>query len=160
MTDENIHLDVVNGIISVLRTNITDPDTIRSAAGKHFIYPDLPRVDASMPRISVTQIPAGSMESLDIETNISLHTLVLQTDIWCDIHGKFTISAINYSNTKLRDYLAGQITKVMFKKRKVLTSYNIYDVRQRFPFGSLDSGKDDLIRASADFEVDYLNLYT
>lgn len=160
MTDYNIHLDVVNGIVSTLRANITDPDTARSVAGKHFIYPDLPRVDASMPRISVTQVPAGSVEALDINSDISLHVLMLQMDVWCNIHDKFTIGGVNYSNTRLRDYLAGQITKVLFQKRKLLTSYNIYDVMQRFPFGSLDSGEENLVRGMSEYDVTYINLYT
>lgn len=161
MTDENLYKDILNGIITTLRANVTDPDTTRSAAGKQFIYPDLPFLTASMPRISATLIPAGDIENIDLGANTQRITQVLQIDIWCAIKGNFTISSVKYGNTKLRDYLAGQVVKVLQTNRHtLLTSYNIIDIEQRRPFGAMAAGDEQLTRSMAEYEIIYHQTYT
>jgi len=161
MTNENIYSDIIAGIIATLRTNITDPDTARSGAGKQFIYPDLPFLSASMPRISATLIPAGDIENIDMGANTQRITQVLQIDIWCAIKGNFTISSVKYGNTKLRDYLAGQVVKALQTNRhSLLTTYNIIDLAQRRPFGAMDAGDEQLTRAMSEYEITYHQTYT
>ena len=161
MTNENIYSDIIAGIIATLRTNITDPDTARSGAGKQFIYPDLPFLSASMPRISTTLIPAGESENIDIGSNTQQIIQILQIDIWCAVKGNFTISSVKYGNTKLRDYLAGQVVKVLQTNRhNLLTTYNIIDIIQRRPFGAIAAGDKQLTRSMAEYEIIYHQTYT
>lgn len=161
MTNENIYSDIITGIITTLRANITDPDTARSGAGKQFIYPDLPFLSASMPRISITLIPAGESENIDLGSNTQQIIQILQIDIWCAVKGNFTISSVKYGNTKLRDYLAGQVVKVLQTNRhSLLTTYNIIDIIQHRPFGAMAAGDKQLTRSMAEYEIIYHQTYT
>jgi len=155
MADENIYLDIVNGIVTTLRNNISDP----ANRGSPFIYPDFPRVDATMPRISITAV-GGDISGAGLNHEFGIFNLRLQIDVWCSIHGSYTISNIKYGNTKLRDYLAGMVTKVLWKNRSNLGTYNILDVAPIIPFRSLDSGEEDLVRGSGDFVITYWNNFT
>lgn len=163
MADESLYSDVITGIVATLRANITDPDTTRSTAGKHFIYPDFPNVSASMPRISCTLFGGGEGDifNLDVDASDELIAFVMQIDVWCHVKTKFTISDVGYSNTKLRDYLAGQVTKVMKTQRHaLLTTYNIVDINRIRSFAPLDSGNEKIVRSMAEFEIIYHQTYT
>ena len=161
MTDENIYTDIVSGITTTLRANITDPDTARSAESKQFIYPDFPFLTASMPRISITLLPAGECKNIDIDSHTQQITQILQIDIWCAVKGNFTISSVKYGNTKLRDYLAGQVVKVLqINRHNLLTTYNIIDIKQRRPFGAMAAGDEQLTRSMAEYEITYHQTYT
>ena len=153
----DIYLDAIDGIITTLRDNITDPDSARSGAGKQFIYPDLPRVDATMPRVSVTSLAVGNIDHYLCDSSMTYNELIFQVDVWCDIHSSFTINEVKYSNTKLRDYLTGQIVQVLYQKRDTLEEYGIQDVQQVMPFGSLDAGEEYLTRGSSDYRIITLN---
>lgn len=160
MADETLYSDITMGIVATLRANITDPDTTRSAAGKQFIYPDFPNINASMPRISCTLIN-GDTENMDVKEPDELVTFVMQIDVWCHVKTRFTIEGTGYSNTRLRDYLAGQVTKVMKKQRHALFSaYNIVDIRTIRHFGPMDSGDEKITRSMAEFEIQYHQTYS
>lgn len=160
MTDANIYSDVITGIVALLRANITDPDTARSGAGRNFIYDRFPHKTASMPRISVTVLPHGDTEELDLGEDDELITLQVQIDVWVDRKSTFTIASATYNGGKLQDYLSGQVSKVMKKNKATLTANNIHIVSRSRPFGDMDSGFENLIRSLGEYEIGYHQTYT
>jgi len=161
MTNENLYSDVVTGIVTVLRANISDPDTVRSGANKKFIYDRFPHAATGMPRISVTVLPHGDTNNLDIISNDELIRLQVQIDIWTDLKSTYTIGAGgSYNKSKLLDYLAGHVSKVMKTQGAALKTYNIHNVIRTRPFGAMDAGADNLMRSLGEYEITYHQTYS
>lgn len=160
MSDANIYSDIVDGIVTVLRDNITDPDTARSGAGRHFIFDRFPNNTATFPRISVTVLPHGETEELDVETDDELIRAQVQIDIWTDAKTSHTISSAVYNRSKMLDYLAGQVSKVMKSNRSSLRAYNIMNVKRTRPFGAMGSGEENILRSLGEYAVIYHQSYS
>jgi len=89
-------------IVDDLRGTLPNPHS-----PSNWIYLDYPRLDATFPRISVTQISA-SISELGIGENIGqttgrLVSIDYDIDIWVKIADRFIINGTTYVGTALRD---------------------------------------------------------
>jgi len=159
VTGEEIYSEIVNGIITVLRDNVEDPDTDRSGAGRNFIYDRWPNETATMPRISLTALPHGDTECMDISTLDELVNTQVQIDIWVNDKSTFTISGETYNKSKLLDYLAGKVTHALRSHAADLAGFNIHGMKRTRPFGDMASGIDNVIRSIGEYEVIYYQSY-
>jgi len=116
-------------LISTLRTELT---TVKGYVGQtsEWIYVDYPRLDAKMPRISLTLIssmqrPASVGGDFDLGggTLAVYEESLFEIDVWVHRTNKMT-SPIKRAGTALRDYLGDEIVDVLLKQRKVLAQSN------------------------------------
>lgn len=124
-------------IVSTLRTELTSAKTNVGQTAE-WIYIDHPRVDAKMPRISLTLTssvhrPAG----IGAEIGGSGGTLgiweetTFEVEIWVHRTNKTTGLSPQRGGTALRDWLGDQIVDVFLTKRSTWAStYNIVDVEK------------------------------
>jgi hypothetical protein len=107
-----------NLIVDFLRDNIDHPDPNHQAAD-NWIYMDYPRLDATFPRISVTQM-GGSGETAGVGDQTSstaqgqYHPMSYDIDVWVKKGNVYTISLAKKGGSALRDYLADLIISEIF----------------------------------------------
>lgn len=131
-------------LVQTLRTELS---SLKANIGqtKEFIYIDYPRLDAKMPRISLSltgsiQRPAAIGANVDLtggtlavyeEATFEIGIFVHRTNATTNLSPK-------RKGTSLRDYLGDQVVDVLLKQRKVLFSQGILDIEKigetSFPF--------------------------
>jgi|Deesub1362A_J573_1020465.scaffolds.fasta_scaffold00193_69 hypothetical protein len=102
--------ELVNELITLLKTNIPDPNTERANAGEMWIYPDFPETPAKMPRISIVFVGSSEAEFYAINGGMTLvYPLRYEISAWIRMKQKHVINSEEFAGGKLLDYLADQI---------------------------------------------------
>ncbi len=123
-------------LITFLRTELA---TVKSQVGQtsEWIYVDYPRVDAKMPRISLTltasgETPAGIGAEIAGGTLRGVYeTTTFDLDIWVHRKNKTTGISPTRGGTSLRDYIGDQLVDLLLGKRGSLaSSYEIIDIEK------------------------------
>jgi len=121
-------------LVSLLRTELTSEKT-QVGQTKEWIYVDYPRLDATMPRISLTltgsvQTPLGIGAEMGVSNTLGVReTTTFDIDVFVHRTNRTTGISPTRAGTSLRDYLGDQIIDVLLKKRGYLTStYGIEDI--------------------------------
>jgi len=111
-------------LVDSLRETIPNPH-----ASGNWIYSDYPRMDATFPRISVTQI-AGSLTEIgigsatDIGATGMLCTIDYDIDVWVKVEDRATIDSVVYVGTKLRDKYSDMIVAALEDQKESLKINN------------------------------------
>lgn len=114
---------ITKDLIEFLRDKVEDP----ISRGKEWIYPDYPRVDAKMPRISIIQSGSPFLREY-ISNNQSIWNITFTIDVWTNSKVKVTINDEIYSGSKLREYLTDQVVSAFIDNKSILeSSYGILD---------------------------------
>ena len=109
-----MYRELTQSIISLLRSNLTDPNSDRAAAGKNWIYPDFPREDATMPRVSVVLRGQGEAEYYGVNGGtVLVYPVRYEISVWVRFKETYTIGSEKYGEGKLIDYLCDQIINVI-----------------------------------------------
>ena len=122
-------LELNTALVNLLRDNVPNPHT-----SGQWIYISYPRMDATFPRISVTQIlgslsPIGIGEYSTSSSKSMLATVEYDIDIWVKRTNRFTYESTTYVGTKLRDFLAEKVIQTLIEKKQELKeNYEIIDV--------------------------------
>ena len=124
-------VDLNSVLISYLRENMPNPH-----GTGNWIYVDYPRLDATFPRISLTQtggelspIAIGEFVITDSPKYGKLATIMLDIDVWVKINDRATFNSETYVGTKLRDYLASKVIEVLEKGKETLKEeHGIIDI--------------------------------
>jgi len=117
-------------LINYLRNNVPNPH-----GTGNWIYVDYPRLDATFPRISLTQT-GGELRPIAIgEKMVSnnkygkLASILFDIDIWVKINDRAIFDSQTYVGTKLRDFLASKVIEALEKGKETLKSnYGILDI--------------------------------
>lgn len=123
-------VDLTGIIVDSLRGTIPNPHT-----SGNWIYSDYPRMDATFPRISITNI-AGSLTEIGIGewtgegVKGMLCTVDYDIDVWVKVEDRTEIPAGTiYVGTKLRDKYSDLIVDYLDNMKEGLkTTYGILDV--------------------------------
>ena len=106
--------EFVNEIITLLRNNITDPNTARANAGKNWIYPDFPHEKATMPRISIVYVGHSEAEFYGVNGGMALvYPLRYEISVWVRRGEAYTVNNEELGGGALLDYLADQVINVI-----------------------------------------------
>lgn len=117
-------VSLVDEIVDFLRERISDP----ISRGSHWIYPELPRVDAKMPRISVTQITLSTTEG-GIGDHARRFTFTIDFDAYAS-STKVVEGGRAYSGSSLRDLLIDKITTLIRTSRSYFKEkYGVSDIK-------------------------------
>jgi len=115
---------LTRNIITFLRDILDDP----ISRGTEWIYPDYPRVDATLPRISIIQSATPWIREY-ISNQQSIWDVGYTLDIWVDSKKKVSIGNEVYSGSKLREYLTDLVVAAFLDNKLTLESdYGIMDV--------------------------------
>ena len=117
-------------LVDDLRGTIPNPH-----GTKNFIYMDYPRMDATFPRISVTQV-SGSFSEIGIGESMGpgqkgrKASLDYDIDVWVKVTDTETMGTIQYTGTALRDKYSELIMDEMGVLRRSLknTYEDILDI--------------------------------
>ena len=121
-------VDLTGILVDSLRGTIPTPH-----ASGNWIYSDYPRMDATFPRISVTQI-SGSLGEIGIGQwtegkKGKLCTIDYDIDVWVKIEDRVVLDTLTYVGTKLRDKYTDLIIQALEDLQETLkTSFGILDV--------------------------------
>jgi len=125
-------VELNSAIVNYLNNNLHNPH----GTGR-WVYVDYPRVDATFPRVSVTQI-SGNLLPIGIgdivyegasNTLGLLFTVEYDIDIWTKPTNSATFNGSVYKGTKLRDYIADDVIQTLTEGKETLRStYGIVDV--------------------------------
>jgi len=144
--------------------------SIRTAIGAPavWIYIDYPRIDASMPRISITQTsspqrPAavggymghtGGTMAVYEETDFDI-------DIWVHRKNKTTGLSPRRGGTALRDYLADKVVDIVLSKRASLSQSNedIIDVEKTGEMPHPYDEEHEVFQKTVRIRVTHLRIY-
>ncbi len=109
-------------LITFLRSKIVDP----ISRGSDWIYPDYPRADATMPRLSLIQTGSFSREQ-GVGDQGTYWDVTFDIDVWVNKRSIATISGSKYTGSKLRNYLADKVVSAVLDNRSDLTisPYNL-----------------------------------
>lgn len=104
-------VELTSTLVETLRGTIPPP-----GAG-NWIFSDYPRLDATFPRISVTQV-AGSFSQIGIGEKTDsglgkLCTIDYDIDIWVKVDDRVVINNETYVGTKLRDKYAELVVSAL-----------------------------------------------
>lgn len=121
-------------LVSLLRTELL---TLKGQIGQtsEFIYVDYPRLDAKMPRISLTlsssrESAAGIGAEINQPSTLGvMEETFFDIDIWVHRINKMT-SPVKRGGTALRDYMGDEVVTVLLEKRKDLSNQGIFDVEK------------------------------
>jgi len=123
-------------IINALRTQLASAKTAVSQTAE-WIYVDHPRVDAKMPRISLTltssvHSPAGIGAEIGSGGTLGVwENTTFEVEIWVHRKNKTTGLSPQRGGTGLRDWLGDQVVGVFLAQRSVwAAAYNIVDVEK------------------------------
>jgi len=95
---------IYQGLIQFLREKVHDP----IERGANWIFPDYPREDATMPRISVLQTGATRTD-IQIGGGGWRFVHVFEIGIWTNSRAEMTYQGIKYKGSRLREWLADQV---------------------------------------------------
>lgn len=117
-------VDITGTLVDTLRGTIPNPH-----ASGNWIYTDYPRMDATFPRISVTQI-AGSLIEIGIGQSMGgtstgqICSVDYDIDVWVKVDDRATINSIVYVGTKLRDKYTDLIVSALEAQKDALKQSN------------------------------------
>lgn len=125
-------VELTDTLVSLLRSEIPSPHS-----SGNWIYSDYPRMDATFPRISLTQT-AGALtavaigECTDSGKTGELMSISFDIDIWVKVTDKYTNTAtpaVTYVGSKLREYYADLILSAFEAEKETLrTDHGIIDI--------------------------------
>jgi len=131
-------VNLTTALVTHLRNNMPNPH-----GSGNWIYSDYPRMDATFPRISVTQTgailsPAGIGDKISPITEsgstFSLAKVAMidyDIDVWVKMNDKATFDSTTYVGTKLRDFLAEKVIRVLEAGKETLkNSHGILDIEE------------------------------
>lgn len=105
-----MYKELITNVVTLLRNNISDP----ANRGTNWIYPDFPRVDAKMPRISVSLISQREAKFYGINGATKLlYPVIIEVSVWVRTKETFLIGTETYGGGKLVDYLCDEIINVL-----------------------------------------------
>ena len=131
-------VDLTTAIVNCLRNNMPNPH-----GSGNWIYTDYPRMDATFPRISVTQ-SGGALTPAGIGDKISkisesgstfdlgkIAEIDYDIDVWVKLNDRATFDSVTYVGTKLRDFLAEKVIRVLeSEKGNLKNDYGILDIEE------------------------------
>ena len=156
--------DLERLLVSTLRTQLATVGTAVQAPST-WIYVDYPRLDATMPRLSVTLTNSpSSSAAIGDEFNVGGGTLTLEEhasfdiDVWVHKTNKTTGLTPVRGGTSLRDYLADQVVTVILKQRAVLVQANsdLIDIEKTDEYPYLYDEDREIFRKTISIRVTYL----
>lgn len=155
--------DLERTLIGVLRTGTSG--TIAPYIGQtgEFIYVDYPRLDATMPRISLTlassaQSPAGIGANVALSSTLGVwEATSFDIDIW--VHRSNKTSSPVKGGTSLRDYLGDTIVDILLGAKNTLRSYGIVDIEKTGETVSPYDEDNELFRKTITILVTHLRTY-
>jgi len=120
-------LNLTSTIVNLLRSNVPNPHP-----SGEFIYADYPRMDATFPRISVTQV-SGNVDTVGIgewgpDKKADYYVLTYDIDIWVGVKDRAMIDGETYVGTKLRDKYAEIVLRTLLDSKETLRSNKVIDV--------------------------------
>lgn len=120
-------VDLTGILVDSLRGTLPNPH-----ASGNWIYSDYPRMDATFPRISVSQT-AGSLSEIGIGewtegTKGKLCTIDYDIDVWAKVEDRVTINTEIYVGTKLRDKYSDLIIDCLEDLKESLKTQGILDI--------------------------------
>lgn len=154
-------------LVKTLREKLV---SVKSNIGqtKEWIYVDYPRLDATMPRISVTltgspQSPAaiGAQMGHGGGTLAVMEETSFDIDIWVHRTNKTTGLTPTRGGTSLRDFLADQVVDVILKQRENLVN-NYKDLLDLEKTGEMPHPYDEdreIFRKTVTIRVTHLRTY-
>lgn len=150
-------------LVKLLRTEL---QTLKSHIGQtgEWIYVDYPRLDAKMPRISLTltsstERPAAIGAQVGNTLGVYEETL-FDIDIWIHRKNKTTGLSPTRGGTALRDFLADEIVDVCLKKRESLAAdYGILDIEKTGEFVHPFDESTELFRKTITIRVTHMREY-
>ena len=138
-------VELTDTLVSLLRNEIPSPHS-----SGNWIYSDYPRIDATFPRISLTQT-SGALTAVAIgECTESgktgeLMSISFDIDIWVKVTDKYTsltTPPVMYVGSKLREYYADLILSALEAEKETL----------RADHGIIDIGINSITTAPLDEE--------
>ncbi len=119
--------DVTEKIVTLLRNNITDPNTSRSEKGKNWIFSDYPRLDASSPRIGV-DFTSGSARPYAVNSDDMIQEPRITIVTQVNVSSKFDIDDDGELEApdEVADYLTQQVIDVLTNNISGLKSAGAY----------------------------------
>ena len=118
--------------------------------GKTWIYPDAPRVDSKMPRISL-QLISGTSFPTSLANNTEWYKPTYQIGVWSRSTDNRTIGGETYSGSRLRDYLTSEILQIIQDNKNSM--HNILTI-ENVGVRNIDIDNDkELLRSALDFTV-------
>lgn len=151
-------------IITSLRTGLA---TVRTSVGapEKWIYVDYPRLDATMPRISVTltssiETPAAVGAEMGGTLGVYEETS-FDIDIWVHRTNKTTGLTPARGGTALRDYLADEVVDIILALRATLASTypEIIDIQKVGESPHPYDEETELFRKTLTITVTHLRTY-
>lgn len=113
--------DLERVLVGTLRLELASIASYIGQEGE-FIYVDYPRLDARMPRISLSltssvETPIGIGAEIESSSNLGvLETTIFDIDIWVHRENKTTSTPVR-GGTSLRDYLGDEVVSILLQKR-------------------------------------------
>lgn len=112
-------------IVAFLRGQVTDPITRTG----QWIYPDYPREDTQMPRISVLHLGTSRTE-IGLGDQGSRIFATFEIGIWTNSRISATINGDPKKGSELREYVGDEVTEAFINKRQyLLTTYGFLDCK-------------------------------
>ncbi len=127
VADNKTDQDIVSLIIGYLESDITDPNSVRKAEHKKWIYDDEPLPNITgYPRIAVTA-PVNNTQILDIGFTKEMNKPIVAVFVIVNKGQKVKINNVEYRDLKLLDYLVEAVREcLLINNRADLESSGIY----------------------------------
>jgi len=116
--------ELTSTLVEFLRTKLSDP----LGKSRTWIYPGYPRVDSTMPRISLINT-GGTPTEIGIGDEGQLYDYTYDIDIWVKKGVTVTVGTEKYSGAKLREKISDDVMTAFLNNRKELFGKNILDVK-------------------------------
>lgn len=158
MKIENLQRTLVN----LLRTRMTGLKTNLGQTGE-WIYIDYPRLNAKMPRISLTltgsaETPSGIGAEIGSGGTLGVNEETLfDIDIWVHRTNKTTGLSPNRGGTSLRDFLGDEVVTIFLEERGNLAKdYGILDIEKIGEYVHPYDEENELFRKTLTFRVTHI----
>lgn len=152
--------ETMYNLLFLLRGFLDDPalQQVNQKPRSNWIYPDFPRRDARMPRISIKRLPGAKVTEYATGNKTWLFQFLYQIDIWVNIRDIFKFPSdedggtYQYQGEKFREYLADEVTGVILEHRTELP--RIPRILIKSPSQPLNTELDlDILRECMTIEV-------
>jgi len=158
--------DLERILIQTLRTELA---ALKTEVGQttEWIYVDYPRLDAKMPRISLTltssiQRPAGIGANVGATggTLGVYEESIFDIDVWVHRTNKVITSTPKRAGTSLRDYIADEIITLLLQQRSALNSSDeIIDIEKIGEIPIPYDEEKEIFRKTITIRVTHKRLY-
>lgn len=114
---------VQEDIVSVLRSNLTDPISLRSDRGQNWIFKGYPRYDSQTPRIGLTYVDSP-MNALAIGSAKARHDAAFQLTILVRESDKLDIDSDGTKESAefVADYISEQVISAIASNQDLFTN--------------------------------------